>query len=270
VITLWQLVPLLPLSYALGLGISPEERTLFASGALLLVAAVYAVDRLPLRVTPTRLAAFAVLVILAWLAASWQLQPSNDLVVRDELFVLVPVAVVVGLTFLQNHESALSRPAVYLTALLPIVVGWGLFNPLQSTRVMFRTPKSEVTRELDALAARRSDGALAVPGFTGAILNGVGYRSVTHVIAVPNPGLFRKYFPDMDPETFNEVFNRYAHIGLTRRKKPFSPQNDLILVPVKTMSAWATSGNVQVPQRTSTAPIPSNRGSRSMPSSPPN
>lgn len=62
VITLWQILPLVPLSYVFGFGFSPEARTLFASGALLLIAAAYAIDRLPLRVTRLRLAVFAVVV----------------------------------------------------------------------------------------------------------------------------------------------------------------------------------------------------------------
>ena len=91
-ITLWQLVPLAPLSYLFGLGLSPEARTLFASGALLVVAAAYAVDRFPLRITPLRLAAFIAVVAASWLLASFDLQPTNELVVRDELLVLFLVA----------------------------------------------------------------------------------------------------------------------------------------------------------------------------------
>ena len=101
----------------------------------------------------------------------------------------------------------------------PLILGWGLFNPLQSTRVMFRKPETKITRDLDALAATRPDGAIAVSGVADAVLNGVGYRSVTHVLATPRPHVFRKYFPGMDERKFNAIFNRYAHIWCRARRR---------------------------------------------------
>lgn len=243
VITLWQLVPLPPLSYAFGFGLSPEARTLFASGALLLVAAAYAVDRLPVRVTLLRLTAFGAIVVVAWLLASFDLQPTNKLAVRDELFVLIAVAGIAPFAMAAGRSAPrASRVAILLVALLPLILGWGLFNPLQSTRVMFRKPETKITRDLDALAATRPDGAIAVSGVADAVLNGVGYRSVTHVLATPRPHVFRKYFPGMDERKFNAIFNRYAHISLTTKKEPYVAQSDVIRLPVRTMDKYATTG----------------------------
>ena len=240
VLTAWQLVPLPPLSYLLGLGLSPEERTVFATGALLVVASAYALERLPIRLTVARLATFAGLVVLAWLVASFDLQPTNALVVRDELLVLVLVAGLVPfVAFHRGPGSGVSRVAIFVAALVPTVVVWGLFNPLQSTTVMFRKPATEVTRELDALAATRSDHAIAVEGFFGAVPNGVGYRSVTHVITVPEPELFRPYFADLDERAFDRIFNRYAQVALTPRARPYAPQDDLVRLPIETMSQYA-------------------------------
>jgi hypothetical protein len=242
VITLWQLVPVPPLSYLLGLGFSPEGRTLFGSGALLLIAAAYAVDRLPLRLVPLRLAAFAAIVVVAWLAASFDLQPSNELVMRDELFVLLLVAAIVPFAIVARQSTSdAPRAAILLVALVPSIVGWGLFNPLQSTRVMFRKPDTELTRELDALAATHPDGAIAVFGIADAVLNGVGYRSVTHVIATPSPELFRKYFPRMDESRFNEIFNRFVHVQLTHSREPEISSVDNIRVPLETMRRYAAT-----------------------------
>ena len=240
-LTLWQLVPLFPLSYLFGLGLSPEARTLFASGALLVVAAAYAVDRLPLRITPLRIATFAIAVFAAWLLASAYLQPANELAFRDELLVLPVLAIVPFVLFAGRFRGQSSRVAVLVVALLPMVAVWGLFNPLQSTQVMFRKPDTEVTRKLDAVAAKRADGAIAVLGFADAVLNGVGYRSVTHVIVTPSPQLFRTYFPEMDERTFNEIFNRYAHISLTLETEPHSPFPDAIRLPIQTMANYAAT-----------------------------
>lgn len=241
-ITLWQVVPLAPLSYLIGLGLSPEARTLFGSGALLVIAGAYAADRLPLRITPLRLAVFSALVVGAWLLASYDLQPGRNLAFRDELLVLILVAALTAFALVARRPAKqTSRVAVFLVALLPLIVGWGLFNPLQSTDVMFRKPDTEVTRELDALATTRPDGAIAVPGFAGAVLNGVGYRSVTHVITKPTPELFRRYFPTMDERRFNEVFNRYAQISLTTEKEPQLGGDDVIRIPIETMAQHAAT-----------------------------
>jgi hypothetical protein len=242
-ITVWQVLPVSPLSYLLGLGFGNERRTLFASGALLVVAAAYAIDRLPVRVTLLRLAAFASVVVVAWLVASFDLQPTNELALRDELLVLIPAAGLAAFVSTIGRPAArVSRGALFLVALAPIVVGWGLFNPLQSTQVMFRKPDTDVTRRLDALAATRSDGAIALNGFSGAVLNGVGYRSVTHVIVTPSPHLFRPYFSEMEEEEFDEIFNRYAHVVLTTEPTVRVLRPDLLEVPVETMAAYAATG----------------------------
>ena len=242
VLTLWQLVPVPPLSYAFGLGFSPGGRTLFASGALLLIAAAYAIDRLPIRFSARRLGVFSTVVIVAWIVASYSLQPSNALVVRDELLVLLLAGAAAAFALVVKTPSPnAGRIAILGIALFPVVLGWGWFNPLQSTRVMFRKPDTKLTRELDALAATREDGAIAVMGVADAILNGVGYRSVTHVIVTPSPQLFRPYFPEMDERTFNTIFNRFTHVSLTRRQQPFVAQDDVIRVPIRTMADHAAT-----------------------------
>jgi hypothetical protein len=106
---------------------------------------------------------------------------------------------------------------------------------------MFERPETEVTARLDALAAERPDGAIAVDGIPDAILNGVGYRSVTHVIVTPSPETFRLYFPDLDEKRFNHIFNRFAHYGLTDRPEPYVASPDNVRLPIETMSGYAAT-----------------------------
>jgi hypothetical protein len=244
-LTLWQLTPWLEvMSYALGLGLGPEQRTLFASGALLVIASAYALDRLPLAVTPIRLTIFAVAVVGAWLAATVRYPGDETLV--DELFVLIPAVLLVPLAVRRPRSQVLPLWSIKVTAglvaLSTVVWGWALFNPVQSTRVMFRKPNTEVTRSLDRLAASRADRAIAVEGYSGAVLNGVGYRSVTHVITVPNPALFRRWFPFMPERRFNRLFNRYLRIGLTDARQPQLVRADEVLLPKQRMSRFAAVG----------------------------
>jgi hypothetical protein len=137
-------------------------------------------------------------------------------------------------------SGQLARSIVLVTALVP-AIAWAAFNPLQDTRVIFRKPDTRITRQLDRLAATRDDGAIAVGEIPDAILNGVGYRSVTHVIVTPNPELFRSFFPGMREERFNRIFNRFAHVSLTARPRPFVVQSDLIALPIRTMSRYAAT-----------------------------
>ncbi len=242
VLTAWQLLPLAPLSYLLGLGLSPEPRTLFASGALLLIAAACAIDKLPIRLSPRRLTVVALAVVAAWLLASVDLHSSNQLVARDELLILPIVLVLAGVSVIARRPRETSlRVAVLATALLPTAVGWALYNPLERTDAIFREPDTQVTRELDRLAATRPDGAITGFGFADAILNGAGYRSVTHVITKPSPELFEPYFPDIDDETFEAIFNRYAHVSLTRRPAPYVAGEDAVRIPIDTMKRFAAT-----------------------------
>jgi hypothetical protein len=109
---------------------------------------------------------------------------------------------------------------------------------------MFQEPDTVITRQLDVLSATRSDHAIAVTQIRDAILNGVGYRSLTHVIATPSPQLFRRYFPHMDERTFQTIFNRYAHISLTARPRPYVPRADAIRLPITPMSRFAATPRV--------------------------
>jgi hypothetical protein len=242
-ITLWQLTPyFVPLSYLFGWGVSPEQRTLFASGALLVLAAGYAMDRLPIRVSAGRLSAFGVLVVASWLLASELLQPIHALELRDELLVLVPLAAVFPLVLHAGaRQTDAWRTTLVLVALLPMVVGWSLFNPVQRTTEMFRRPDTAITRSLNALQARRPDGAIAVPGFAGAVLNGVGYRSVSHVIPTPSPSLFVPYFSYLDKNEFNVLFNRYENVGVADVDAPRLITADYVQLPIKTMARYAAT-----------------------------
>jgi hypothetical protein len=67
----------------------------------------------------------------------------------------------------------------------------------------------------------------------------VGYRSVTHVLAVPSPELFRPYFPDMEEQRFEEVFDRFAHVILEDQPEPDNLRMDVVRLPIRTMSGYA-------------------------------
>jgi hypothetical protein len=243
-VTLWQVTSIMvPLRYLLVFGISPVDRTLFASGTLLVVAAAVLLERLPIRVTALRLGAFSCIVAGAWIAASLRLQPTNVLEPRDELLVLLPVAALLPVSVLGRtvYSADAWRITAVVVCLIPVAAVWGLFNPIQRTNVIFRKPNTPVTRRLDRLADKRPDHAIAATGFAGGVLNGVGYRSVSQIIPTPSPQLFKRFFPTMQPIQFDFYFNRYANYGLADVKQPTLITDDYVQLPIDTMSNYAAS-----------------------------
>ena len=242
--TLWQLTSIMvPLRYLLGFGLSPVDRTLFASGTVLVIAAAVTLERLPLRVSAVRLGGFSLAVFGAWLVASFRLQPTNVLQPRDELLVLLPVAAAVSVALATKGSSTADmwRTTLLVIVVVPVAAVWGLFNPVQRTTIMFRKPDTSVTQQLDALARERPDGAIAVRGFSGGVLNGVGYRSASQVIPTPSPDVFKRFFPTMSSGQFNYYFNRYANFGIEDVPAPTLITPDYVQLPLSTMARYAAT-----------------------------
>ena len=69
------------------------------------------------------------------------------------------------------------------------------FNLIQSARPVFERHDTPVVRVIEP--ERTAHGALAMSGFPGAVLNGLGYASVSHVTAVQALDLWRARYPNV-------------------------------------------------------------------------
>src|SRR5262249_15732198 len=96
---------------------------------------------------------------------------------------------------------------------------------------IFDIPDSNTVELLFSEQARTPGSYLAVTGYRGATLNGLGLRSVSHLLIRPQPEFFRKYFPGMDKDDFDHVFNRYAAVSLQDLPLPVSQAEDGITLP---------------------------------------
>ena len=85
---------------------------------------------------------------------------------------------------------------------------------------------------LDARATQYHDKPMPVEGFSAATLNGWGYPSVSHILPTPHFELFRKVLPAIPEAEFNQIFNRYSNIILTREDKPRLIDSFAIGVPI--------------------------------------
>jgi hypothetical protein len=105
-----------------------------------------------------------------------------------------------------------------------------------------------MTRILDRLAASNG-GILAVTGIPGAVGNGLGYRSLSHVTTTPQMEFWRKRFPDTPKVEFETVFNRYSHIIPNGESQPRLLSLDSVGVPIGPFQRTASVRYVPSPMQ---------------------
>jgi hypothetical protein len=106
------------------------------------------------------------------------------------------------------------------------------FNPVQSTKNIFQKNHNQTTANFDLLQSNHPSGWLVVSGFHGSILNGLGYKSISHTLYSPQPHFFEWFKSEMPSDEFNKVFNRWGYIQLNKTvTKPELPVDIVILLP---------------------------------------
>lgn len=205
----------------------PAQRLLFLSGFLLLICALLLWQSRLLVFNWFRLTSFILLgPLTSVFVKSWVLGETRGL--AGWSFV-VGIAVAGSLiTFIPSKRRFewLFGASIAINAVVFI-----RFNPLQSAKPIFNIPETRIIRDLKDSQQRTPGGYLVAAGFPGAVLNGLGFRSVAHVLIAPRLEVFRQHFPYMDAGEFNAIFNRFAHIQLANDPVPISPQADVIRVP---------------------------------------
>jgi hypothetical protein len=113
------------------------------------------------------------------------------------------------------------------------VVAFGGFNPIQPAEPIFNVPDTAILEDLRRMEASTPGHYVASRAFIGATLNGMGIRSISHILCVPKTAIFRKFFPDMDPVRFDFIFNRYGYIHVTDDRIPNARPDWSIRLPVQ-------------------------------------
>lgn len=199
-------------------------RMQFAGGVLLVCFLLPLVNAMGLRISLVRLAIFCAAILAGWWA--WKYDPNKN---YFEDF-LILIFVVAAFEFARVRPSS-AHAGFAMASLLAGVLLFGRFNPLQSAWPIFNHPPNQITKAFDQLAANNG-GILAVTGLGGAVGNGLGYRSLSHVTAVPKLAFWRKQFPDIPIDKFDMIFNRYSHIIPAAENAPRLLQGDAVIVPV--------------------------------------
>lgn len=209
------------------------ERMEYAAGLLMLLVVALAGHWAGFVQTAPRMAIYLIAVIVGWVwfkgidggefsAERLTARRSNDLLVLPVLL----VGLIVGRRLRLQTATVLMGAS----ALTGAIMLFG-FNPIQSAKPIFARHDTTVVRSIEA--ERAPDGTLAMVGFPGAVLNGLGYTSVSHVTAVPALDLWRRRYPELPEAQFMGIFNRYSHIRLIDGDQPVSSQLDVVDVPLR-------------------------------------
>lgn len=220
----------------------PAVRMAFAYGLLFLLIAYVLAEGAGLKPSPLRVLLFTGVLFGAWYQYKFAAHGIRLGRAWRDVWVVVPVvAVCIGL---YRGRLARSRvhPLLLGSAVAAGAISFGLFNPLQSAWPIFNRPETELTRAFDAQAASTPDGLLVVGGFSGATLNGWGYRSASHVLPTPQVARFHGMFPELPPEQANFLFNRYAHVALTNARWPGLLNPDAVVIPVGAFTSQQEKG----------------------------
>jgi len=146
---------------------------------------------------------------------------------------VVPAGVVLLLLALRVPTRA-PLPALVTAAWVWNLAHWSSFNPVQDARPLFDTPRTDALTALQVQADQDPRGWLVVPGFGGAVLNGLGFASISHAMAAPQTDWFAPWFPELGPGELRATFHRFGHVQLYGGDVPQVLRQDVVRVPLAT------------------------------------
>jgi hypothetical protein len=219
----------------------PGNRMIWGFGLLLILGLTVIASKIEFNVSHRRLILFFLSIVAAGLSSKllftlvWP-APKIDLwaaVVRSwfdwvPIFVFsVPAVLAVRTSWMQRAPA----PALFSAAALSGCLTFGTFNPVQSAHPIFAKHDSLLLERAREQAKANPNGWAVMPGGFGALLNGAGISAIDHTLTAPQLAFFRKIFPDLAAEQFNQAFNRYAHIVVERGAQVHVNGFDQIIVP---------------------------------------
>lgn len=261
-VAVWMLAPV-PANWGKPLlwHLTVPSRLLVLPGLLSLFLALLVLPRLELRWSRLRALLFSLMAVAFW--AYSERFPREDLPTLLRLthkhsdLLLVPLVFVLPLfEWLRRRFSkadslaapagaslkVLSPASLLAAAALANLFYFGLFNPIQSSQAIFAKHDSPELRALRAMQDAHPRGWLVVGGvnYFGSILNGLGFRSVNHALPNPEVEKFSAFFPWVESQELNTVFNRYLNIQVSPYRPPYysrllrkpeTPRDNAVLVP---------------------------------------
>lgn len=231
--------------------VSPH-RMIWGFGLLFVSVAIIIGSQCRFEVTWKRFAIFSGMTIAAWLGSKVGYtiaMEGADIGLRHapsrtwfDWIPLLPFGLATFLITGTRIRKACHATVVLTAAGISGAVTYGTFNPFQQAHPIFDVPETPFLASLREQVEASPTGWAIVPRFTGALLSGAGVAAINHTLTTPQLDFFKSVFPDFDEAEFLQLFNRYAHIWPRDDiEAPFSPQADVIMVPVAAFAGAANS-----------------------------
>lgn len=236
----WMIIPI-PSEWSKYLFLTsvPANRMQFVYGLTINLMALSLLLGCELKFTWKRLILFSGILILFWaipgdlVSSKWFTEAEWFNKSAMEL-VAIPL-LISGLVL--TRYVLIKKQSIVLLMLFIAMLGNSLYfanyNPAQSAQSIFEANKSPQLNSLRLQQQQDSRGWLVSSVDRGAVLNGLGFRSFTHALVQPQLAFFRKLFPELPEQEFNQLFNRYAHIYLYDGDKIDTPYADQIRIPLQ-------------------------------------
>lgn len=203
------------------------ERMEYAEGIVLGILACYLAEKLEFKISLKRFVLYSITIIVLWFILT---KPFFGLHLTGALDLFLIPTILLAYLLVKKFDVKVFNAFVIVSALILFSVNIR-FNPIQSAKAIFEQDFA-IKKTLDKFVNK--DGVIAYAGFPGATLNGLGYKSVTHVTAIPQLDFWKSKYSYLSEEDFNKVFNRYSHIILNNEiNTPISPSPDQVHLPLK-------------------------------------
>lgn len=224
-------------------GFVPPQRMIYGVGLLILLSSIYFGNKVNLSLSFPRLVIFISIVLVSWILSS-TIASFESLVHgsffarlwRDSSDLIVIPTSLLGFYIYRKINKRREDSVILMILIICVstsILTFGRFNPIQRTNIIFDKPVSSLISDLDILKSEPNNDFLAIEGRYGAALVGLGYPTLNHVLIYPQLNFFHNLYPNMDPEKFNSIFNRFAHIDIDGgTSKPYSQHADVINIPL--------------------------------------
>lgn len=208
----------------------PPERMVYAAGLMLLIWMLHVWRRIEIAKDhlALRFLLYGLMVLLGSITySSWtQDTPGFEYAWADGLG---PASV--ALSLIMGRFMGWSTGTALLVGCLAANIGvFARFNPIQSAHSIFAEPEHRLAQTLRQHV--NAEGVLGVQrdGLIGATLNGMGFRAVSHLNAIPPWRVWEELLGPLDAES-KTTLNRYAHVRLVADNSVQLLENDQVGLP---------------------------------------
>ncbi|WP_047688564.1 DUF7657 domain-containing protein [Vibrio sp. ZOR0018] len=232
--TLWMLLPFPSwLAKLLLLDKIPGSRMIFIAGLAIIYLSFVIVITGTISFSKPRLFIFSALILVGYFIPNFLGNVAWFAKRAPEFILILLIIFVYVVQSCIELKSSSKKLMLLLLAMIPNIIVYGRFNPIQQAFPIFDLHQRSVVNELKLTANSTAPHWVVTDQYRGALLSGLGVNSFTTVLIQPKLALFKQMYPNLSTDTFNYIFNRYAHIFVSDEiLVPETPFADQIHIPI--------------------------------------